>query len=208
MRDDDDHLDLLHRADQANKIERETIAPALAALPADYRYLTEQVDEMTQGIAWIDQHHQDSDDPAKVVWLLVALTALGQAVADVKKTVASYLVACRPVEPDARTGELKPVKQMEVNGVGLVEFKRSNSRKEWRNDDLWHDIVVKAQAEEWDALKVLGECVRPSWRVTPLKALGFRAEDYCLETPGDVSPVLPTRDLADRGKSWEMGEAS
>lgn len=203
MTEDLDHLDVLHRADQARKIERETIATDL-----DYRLLTESVDECTQTMSWIDSRHQDTDDPEQVVWLLVALTALGQAVAEVKKQVSDYLVACRPVEPDPRTGELRPVREIEVAGVGLVPFKRSTSRKSWRNDDLRADVVRICRDNDWDALKVLDECARPSWRVEPLRAIGIDPADYCVETPGEVAPVLPPRDLADRGKSWEMGGAS
>lgn len=167
----------------------------------DYRALIESVHEHSQFLSYIEDHHQDSDDSVLVALLLVALNELNQYLAETRKKVSEYLVAARPVEVDSETGEIKPVKHFEVPGLGVVEFKRSTSRKQWRHDDLRKEILSICRANDYDALEVLNECASPTWRVTALRAIGIDPADYALETPGEVSPVLPSRDLDKRGKN-------
>lgn len=90
-----------------------------------------------------------------------------------------------------------------VAGVGHVEAKRGANRKEWDNDALWRTVVAKARDEravsldgeplesEGEAVgRVLGECMRPSWRLTPLRDRGIDPDEFCQTTPGKVSVVI------------------
>ena len=164
--------------------------------------LCSSVDEIVATAGFVFDHATDSDKADEVALLLAALRDAKQALAECFDKVQDHLVACRPMFADPKTGELKPVREMTVMGLGVVEFKKSTSRKEWRNADLRAHVVGLCDANEWDPLKVLDECASPSWRVTALRAIGVDPSDYCIETPGEVKPVIPTRDVEDRGHSF------
>lgn len=168
--------------------------------------LCSNVDEIVATASFVFDHAEDSDKADEVALLLAALRDAKQALAEVFDRVQNHLVACRPMFADPKTGELKPVREMTVVGLGVVEFKKSTTRKEWRNDDLRDHVVDLCSENEWDTLKVLAECSRPSWRVEPLRAIGVDPSDWCIETPGEVKPVIPTRNLEDRGHS--IGEVA
>ena len=97
-------------------------------------------------------------------------------------------------------------KRLEVEGLGVVESKRKTSRKEWDNDGLWRVIVARALDErrldeesgEYEpaheaVARVLGECARPSWRVTPLRARGVQIDEWCIEEEDGWGIQLPPR---------------
>lgn len=91
----------------------------------------------------------------------------------------------------------------DVDGVGRVEVKRGANRKEWDNDSLWRVVVSKARDErianemtgeyesEGEAVaRVLADCMRPSWRLTPLKDRGIDPDEFCSVSPGKTSVVI------------------
>lgn len=165
--------------------------------------LCSSVDEIVATAGFVFDHATDSDKADEIALLLAALRDAKQALGECFDKVQAHLVDARPMFADPKTGELKPVREFLVTGLGVVEFKKSTTRKEWRSDDLRAHVVGLCDENEWDPLKVLDECASPSWRVTALRAIGVDPADYCIETPGEVKPVIPTRDLADRGHSFE-----
>ena len=46
----------------------------------------------------------------------------------------------------------------------------------------------------WEAVaRVLMECARPNWRVTPLRARGLSVDEFCHEEHDSYSVMLPPR---------------
>lgn len=97
-------------------------------------------------------------------------------------------------------------KRFTVPLLGEVEIKRSNKRNQWDNDGLTRKLVAMALDERqvneatgeyepaWEAVgRVLSECARPSWRVTPLKARGLQVDEWCHVEEGTYSVMLPSR---------------
>ena len=94
--------------------------------------------------------------------------------------------------------------RIEVDGVGVVEIKRGANRKEWDNDALWRLVVARARDErrvdpetgealesEGEAVgRVLNECMRPAWRLTPLRERNIDPDEYSTSTPGRTSVVI------------------
>ena len=102
-------------------------------------------------------------------------------------------------------------RQVEVPGLGVVIAHRKTSRKAWDNDSLWRRLVAMARDErqideasgEYESVeeavaRVLYECSRPSWRVTPLKARGIDESEYCQVQHDGYSVELPPRSIEDR----------
>lgn len=170
--------------------------------------LAESVRECMWTLSHVFEHAEDGDVADEVALLLADLRDVKQAASECFDRVESHLTNCRPTYVDTKTGEIKPVKEMVVVGLGPIEFKTSTSRKEWKNEELWSDVVRYARNNDGDPVALLSECARPSWRVTPLRAIGINPADYCIETPGEVKPVLPPRDIEDRGRSVETGDAA
>lgn len=91
-----------------------------------------------------------------------------------------------------------------VDGVGAVEAKRGAKRTEWDHDALWRTVVARARDEravdpdtgevvesEGEAVgRVLAECARPAWRLTPLRDRGIDPDEYCHTQPGRISVVI------------------
>jgi hypothetical protein len=82
----------------------------------------------------------------------------------------------------------------DVSSVGRVEIKRRTKRTGWANDDLIRVLTAYALDErkldektgEYEpaheaVARVLAECARPSWRVTPLRARGLQVDEFCHE---------------------------
>lgn len=99
---------------------------------------------------------------------------------------------------------LSTAKKFVVDGVGEVQIRKSMKRTDWDNEGLTRVLVAYALDERkldestgeyepgWEAVaRVLSECSRPSWRVTPLKARGLSVDEYCHEEPGFTSVQLP-----------------
>lgn len=82
-------------------------------------------------------------------------------------------------------------KQLLIDGLGLFQRTRSQSRRAWDHDSLWRDIVRKALAErrldtatgevqtEIDSvLAAIRKAVSPSWKLTGLRDLGLDPDEY------------------------------
>jgi hypothetical protein len=157
--------------------------------------LCEQVEACTATAGYVYDHHQDEDDAEELCLLLASLRDAKQALAEVYDAVESYVL------------KMDTGKSFEVVGLGVVERKRSVSRKAWDNAGLREHVLRLCRENEWDALKVLDECARPSWRANPLRAIGVQLDEWCQEEWGSESIVLPTRNLDERGESFRTDAA-
>lgn len=97
-------------------------------------------------------------------------------------------------------------KRFTVEGLGEVEIRKSTKRSNWDSEGLTRNLVALALDERvldetsgeyepaWEAVaRVLMECARPSWRVTPLRARGLQIDEWCSEEPGSYAVQLPPR---------------
>lgn len=93
-----------------------------------------------------------------------------------------------------------------VDGLGEVRIRKQTKRSEWDSDGLTRKLVALALDERivdeitgeyepgWEAVaRVLSECARPSWRVTPLRARGLSVDEYCVERDNGWGVELPPR---------------
>ena len=93
-----------------------------------------------------------------------------------------------------------------VEGLGEVGVRKQIKRTAWQNDELTRHVVALALDErvldeetgEYEAAhmavaRVLSECSRPSWRVTPLRSRGIQVDEFCREEPNGWSVELPSR---------------
>lgn len=100
-------------------------------------------------------------------------------------------------------------RSMTVPGLGLVEAKKKNIYRHWDNDSLWRLVTAFAlderkldeatgeyESEGAAVARVLGECARPSWRLTPLKARGIDPSEYAEVEENGWQIKLPARTLA------------
>jgi len=98
------------------------------------------------------------------------------------------------------------VKRWVIDGIGEVSVRKSIKRSEWDNDGITRKLVALALDERlldeetgefepaWEAVaRVLSDCSRPSWRVTPLRARGIQVDEYCHEEPNGYDVQLPPR---------------
>lgn len=97
-------------------------------------------------------------------------------------------------------------KRFVVEGLGEVEIRKRTKRTIWDNDGLTRVLValalderkVNEQTGEYEpaheaVARVLSDCARPSWRVTPLRARGLQVDEWCCEEPDGWSVQLPPR---------------
>lgn len=135
-----------------------------------------------------------TDDRDELVRLLVYIRDLRADLAMVAKDAERELLA--------RAGERRWV----VEGTGEVAVRKATKRSHWDNDGLTRCLVALALDERivdvetgeyepaWEAVaRVLSECSRPSWRVTPLRARGLAVDEFCSETDQGWSVELPPR---------------
>lgn len=105
-------------------------------------------------------------------------------------------------------------KRFVVPGVGEVEIKKSTKRTGWDSESLTRRLVALALDERivdestgeyepaWEAVaRVLMDCARPTWRVTPLRARGIDESEYCVVTPDGWDVRLPPRRSDDAAPS-------
>lgn len=82
-------------------------------------------------------------------------------------------------------------RQILIDGLGLFQRERKQSRKAWQHDDLWRDVVKRGLAErrfdpstgevqtELDSvLAALRKALSPSWKTGGLKDLGLDPDEY------------------------------
>lgn len=127
--------------------------------------------------------------------MIVALLALREA----KRGID---LLYRRIENDVIRGTDK--KSFTIEGAGEVQIKTSTKRNDWNHDALWRTVVARALDErEMDddgviaepsyetVARVLAECARPSWRVTPLRDRGIDPDEFSHVEYGAKSVVLP-----------------
>lgn len=99
-------------------------------------------------------------------------------------------------------------RSMTVPGLGLVEAKKKTTYRKWDNDSLWRLVTAYALDErkldestgEYEdagqaVARVLGECARPSWRLTPLRARGIDPTEYAEVEEDGWAIKLPARQI-------------
>lgn len=83
-------------------------------------------------------------------------------------------------------------RKFNVEGVGAVEVRKKTNRTKWDNHSLYKVVVARAlderildettgdyEPEGQAVARVLEECARPSWRLTPLRARHITVDEYC-----------------------------
>lgn len=130
----------------------------------------------------------------ELVRLLVELRDLRAVLATVAKDIEADLMP------------LATEKRWVVEGLGEVQVRRANKRTEWDSESLTRVLVARALDErildestgEFEAsheavARVISECSRPSWRLTPLRARGIDETEFCHVEQGAWSIELPPR---------------
>lgn len=123
------------------------------------------------------------------------------AIRDARQDLAKFAAT---VEADlmAAAGE----RRFTVDGLGEVEIKKTTKRTQWANEDLTKVVVARALDErivdeatgeyeprEQAVARVLSECARPSWRLTPLRARAIDPDEFSTVTEESYGVQLPPR---------------
>lgn len=100
----------------------------------------------------------------------------------------------------AALAEAMPTKIVELPGFGVLERKAGNKRTRWDHESLLRVVLARSRDErlcdpstgEYEdsgeaAVRVLAECARMEWRVTPLRARGLQVDEFC-----EVEKAPPT----------------
>jgi hypothetical protein len=153
-------------------------------------------DGLVHALSAIAQDVEGRDDPDHLALLLDALRRVKAAVGEAYQQCEAQLVACMGT------------KSREVPGLGVIEVKFKVGRRKWDHDGLWRVVVARAHDErrvdgdgvyesEGEAVaRVLAECCRPDWRLTPLRARSIDPDEFSETTPAGWSVVLPPREVA------------
>lgn len=125
-----------------------------------------------------------------LVWIRDLRTDLAALAKDVEKELL------------ANAGERRWV----VGNLGEVAIRKSTKRSRWDNESLTAKVVALALDErvldehtgEYESAhaavaRVLSECSRPSWRLTPLRARNVQIDEYCEQEDAGWSVELPPR---------------
>ncbi len=138
-----------------------------------------------------DREHYSRDDLVRLLMLLREVRAELAAVADeVTRDLLAHADTKRFVVPE----------------IGEVAIRKSTKRTQWDHEALTRVVVARALDErlvdedtgEYEAAheavaRVLSECSRPSWRVTPLRARGIDDSEFCTVTENGWDVQLPPR---------------
>lgn len=167
--------------------------------------LVEQCAQIAVTADFIDQHVTDSDDHEAVAVMAVAISEARQQLAEIESKAQKHLIAVLPRTLHEKTGEMRLAKEYVIAGLdGPVTTKRSVKRTQWRNDDLWADVVQNLHID--GEVSALRDALSLGWSVNGLRAIGYEPADYCIEDPGAESVQLPKRKMEERGKV--AGEAA
>lgn len=153
--------------------------------------LTETMLDSLTGEYAVTRESFDRDDLVHLLWDLRELRAgLSAFVQDVERDLLARA----------------DTKRWITEGLGEVTVRRSTKRKEWDSDGLTRKLVALALDERivdestgeyepaWEAVaRVLRECARQEWRVTPLRDRGIPIDEYCAESDGGYQIQLPPR---------------
>lgn len=139
---------------------------------------------------WDTEHEEDSNALTELAALLFQLDLL---ISDVR------MYRSRIEQEVARRSDTKLV---EFPG-GTAEVKAGAKRTQWDNDLLYSHVVSRAlderqvdegtgeyEPEGQAVARVLNECARPSWRLTPLRARGIDPDQFCNVEWGTPSVIV------------------
>lgn len=125
----------------------------------------------------------DETNPENVAVCLVEAQAVVRLARRVEDEIEKHYLSLCTTNTDRRR---------EVPGVGLVEVKKATKYRAWQNAELMKVVVALALDErrldeatgeyerESDAVaRVIAECARPDWRLTPLRARHIDVSEYC-----------------------------
>lgn len=130
--------------------------------------------------------------------------ALAIILAAIRDCRAELAALAKVVEADliATAGK----KRFVVPGLGEVEVKKSKKYTHWNDRDLAAVVVARALDErvldetsgeyeprEQAVARVLMECARPSWRLTPLRDRGIDESEFCTIEDDGWSVRLPPK---------------
>lgn len=154
-----------------------------------YQALSEFADDLTN-----DWHECEDLTDEQLVLMMVAIRNCRQDLASLYDEMEQMLLS------------LNSGREITIEGVGVVELKRSTKRTNWDNHELMRHVVSRALDERqvneetgeaepgWEAVaRAIEECARPSWRLTPLRARGLDPDEFCVTEEAHRSVQLPPR---------------
>jgi len=154
----------------------------LAVLPDRSVQSLDVLAELRAAIGKLDVQRQGLADAGEWDRLVYGLDGLRVLIADLQ-------ILCRAVEDDAV--RLLPHKREVLDGV-VAERRSGTQRKEWDDDGIVREIVNKAEFDH--PLELAQEILKAAgvgyWRVTQLRALGIRVDDYCDKVDGRATLQL------------------
>lgn len=122
------------------------------------------------------------------------LELLAQSLIDVREQIK--IAKEQESELIQALADAMPAKRYELAGVGTFERHKASTRKTWDNDSLSSALIRKIRTGEVpkqvddetgevideddvaQTARIFTECARPSWRLTPLRALGVDPDEY------------------------------
>jgi|SRR5580765_3143861 len=139
--------------------------------------------------------HDTAAETAEVLALILAAVRDARAdLATLGKKVEQHLM------------EMAGEKRFVVAGLGEVEIRSQTRYTHWDNEALTRLLVALALDErrldqltgEYEpsheaVARVLSECSRPSWRLTPLRARNIPVDEYCEISSDGYAVQLPPR---------------
>lgn len=147
---------------------------------------------LRSGLADLDRRRQELAEAGEWQSLAFGLVALKKITDDLRTLI-------RSVEDDVV--RLLPEKRAVVEGLGVLERKRSSDRRAWRSDELLDELLRLAVVDPETGevlddeaairarfLQVLVDCVpftgSLGWRISALRALGIDPDEWCEVKPG------------------------
>lgn len=152
----------------------------------------------------IDRWDQDFDPEADSLEnLAVFLYQLDLLTANVK------MLRSRVEQTVAKRAKTKLI----IGNHITAEIRGGKKRTQWDNDLLYSHVVSRALDErkideetgEYEpadqaVARVLKECARPSWRVTPLRARGIDPDQFCTAEWAPSSVIVRSNEKKDQDK--------
>lgn len=164
---------------------------ATTAPPAEPEREEDLVRWLRGALLVVEERRRELADAGEWEALAFGLVAL--------KTITDDLrIVLRTIEDDVV--RLLPSKRVEVDGLGVLEKKRSSTRKAWQSEELLDRVLrIGIDPEGTGELPAPGELVSRlraalvaavpftsslGWRVSALRELGLDPDEWCESTPG------------------------
>lgn len=138
---------------------------------------------------------QHDADPVALTNAFARMEALTADVRYVRDTIRTCL---------ANRLDVERIRRLTVSGVATVEGVGFIDRSEWRHAELMtamlkrtfpNGLIDKATGETWDASEftpLLLDWATPSWKLTPIRAVGLDPDDYCTVITDDDGRAVRT----------------